>query len=330
MTTTTQTQLRRDTATNIAAATPAAGEPGYDTTNKRLVVGDGATTGGIPHVSYADQQLQKFVYPTVGGTGDAITLTNSPAISSYANGLRQVFKAGANNTTTVTVNVDGKGSQSVQKMLNGALANLTAGDLISGGIYELYYDGTQFQVHGLGKTTQSAGGLVYLGTLTASSSSSLDLTSLISSTYDDYLVILDDIRPGTSAVNLEIRTSTNNGTSFDNGASNYQYAYSLLDTSGSAPSITASSGATFIQAAGSIANGAASALSGKINLYSVNGTSNNKRMTFEFTYSQTSTFTYVAGNAQRISTSAINAIRLLMSSGNITSGTAKMYGIAKA
>ena len=41
--TTTQLQLRRDTATNIAGITPAQGEPLYDATNDRLVMGDGAT-----------------------------------------------------------------------------------------------------------------------------------------------------------------------------------------------------------------------------------------------------------------------------------------------
>jgi hypothetical protein len=45
--TTTQLQLRRDTAANIAAITPAQGEPIYDVTNATLRVGDGATPGGL-------------------------------------------------------------------------------------------------------------------------------------------------------------------------------------------------------------------------------------------------------------------------------------------
>lgn len=43
-----QVQTRRDTATNIAAATGAAGEVWVDTTNWRLVVNDGSTAGGWP------------------------------------------------------------------------------------------------------------------------------------------------------------------------------------------------------------------------------------------------------------------------------------------
>jgi hypothetical protein len=39
-------QIRRDTASNVRAATPAEGEPGYITDEKALVVGDESTTGG--------------------------------------------------------------------------------------------------------------------------------------------------------------------------------------------------------------------------------------------------------------------------------------------
>ena len=46
-----QVQIRRDTAGNLATSTPATGEVGYDTTNKRLVVGDGSTSGGIKHLN---------------------------------------------------------------------------------------------------------------------------------------------------------------------------------------------------------------------------------------------------------------------------------------
>jgi Major tropism determinant N-terminal domain len=43
-----QVKRRRDTAANIAAFTPAQGEIIVDTTNNRMIVGDGATAGGFP------------------------------------------------------------------------------------------------------------------------------------------------------------------------------------------------------------------------------------------------------------------------------------------
>jgi hypothetical protein len=44
---TTQRQLRRDTTANIAGITPAQGEPVFDVTRNALVLGDGATAGGL-------------------------------------------------------------------------------------------------------------------------------------------------------------------------------------------------------------------------------------------------------------------------------------------
>jgi hypothetical protein len=43
-----QVKRRRDTAANIAGFTPAQGEIVVDTTNNRMIVGDGATAGGFP------------------------------------------------------------------------------------------------------------------------------------------------------------------------------------------------------------------------------------------------------------------------------------------
>lgn len=54
MTTATQVQLRRGTAAQVAAFTGAAGEVTPDMTNKRLVLHDGTTLGGLPQASTAD------------------------------------------------------------------------------------------------------------------------------------------------------------------------------------------------------------------------------------------------------------------------------------
>ena len=146
-----QVQIRRDTATNLNAATPASGELGWDTTNKRLVGGDGSAAGGIKIPSAKDVQNQSFNYVAAGGTGDAITLTLSPAITAYAAGQRTAFKATATSTTAVTVNINGLGARNVKFMSGGSLASLdSTHTIISGGIYELYDDGTQVQIFGGG------------------------------------------------------------------------------------------------------------------------------------------------------------------------------------
>lgn len=78
---------------------------------------------------------------TVGGTADVITLTPSPVITAYVAGQTFRFLASGANTTTVTVNVSGLGAKAITK--NGAVA-LAAGDLPSGSMVQITYDGTRF------------------------------------------------------------------------------------------------------------------------------------------------------------------------------------------
>lgn len=51
-----QVQLRGDTAANVAAYTGPVKEVVVDTTNKRLVLQDGSTAGGIPHAKLSEVQ----------------------------------------------------------------------------------------------------------------------------------------------------------------------------------------------------------------------------------------------------------------------------------
>ena len=157
-----QVQIRRDTAGNLATSTPATGEAGYDTTNKRLLVGDGSTLGGIPHVNYLDHINNTFTQVSAGGTGNAITLTLTKAPTAYAQGMQVAFKATANNTGATTININGLGTKNLQKISSGALSALVSGDIVTGGMYIAVYDGTQFQLQTLtnaGITSVSQGNL---------------------------------------------------------------------------------------------------------------------------------------------------------------------------
>lgn len=80
---------------------------------------------------------------TVGGTVDAITLTPVPALPAYSAGQRFQFIAAGANTTAVTINISGLGAKALTKQ--GTIA-LTAGDIISGSLVQIRYDGTRFQI----------------------------------------------------------------------------------------------------------------------------------------------------------------------------------------
>lgn len=143
----TQVQIRRDSAANLASVTPVAGEAGYDTTNKNLIVGDGSRVGGIPHPSYAHIQKQRFTFATsVGGTANAITIDLAEDLDAYAQGVAIEFEAASTNTGLVTVDVSGLGVKTLKRLAGGSLTDLSAGQIVSGGIYRIVYDGTYFQL----------------------------------------------------------------------------------------------------------------------------------------------------------------------------------------
>ena len=147
----TERKLRRDAAADLVSVTPVEGEPGYDITNRRLIVGDGARAEGVPHATFLDVQNQAFTFATAGGTANALTLDLSDGTldynpSAYSTGQRFIFKAASNNTGAATLNVNSLGAKSLKK--NGGADDLEADDIVAGGIYAVDYDGTNFQVSG--------------------------------------------------------------------------------------------------------------------------------------------------------------------------------------
>lgn len=144
--TATQVQFRRGTQAQNDAVTFPEGEAVIDLTNDRWRIHDGVLQGGFHVPNHNDARNQTFNRGTVGGTGNAITITLYPVATGYAAGMTIKFIAAASNTGAVTINIDGLGTRNIQKISSGSLQNLVAGDLVSGGVYEITYDGAQFQL----------------------------------------------------------------------------------------------------------------------------------------------------------------------------------------
>ena len=87
-------------------------------------------------------------YGAAGGTGDALTLTPSTALTAYATGQRIAFSTTATNTGAATLNISGLGIKSIKSQSGAALI---AGDLTSGRVYTVTYDGTNFVLQELAK-----------------------------------------------------------------------------------------------------------------------------------------------------------------------------------
>ena len=79
------------------------------------------------------------------GTVNSYAAALNPAITSYAAGQSLIFKAANTNTGPSTLNVNGLGVKTIVKYVGGYLTNISAGDIASGQLIFVVYDGSYFQ-----------------------------------------------------------------------------------------------------------------------------------------------------------------------------------------
>lgn len=82
-------------------------------------------------------------YAEASGSVNAFEVTLDPAPAAYAAGMIVHFKANNNVTSTSTLNVNGLGAKPLQKEGN---TSLISGDIVSGQMVSVIYDGTNFQL----------------------------------------------------------------------------------------------------------------------------------------------------------------------------------------
>lgn len=164
-----------------------------------------------------------------------------------------------------------------------------------------------------------------LNTLTASGSASLDDTTSFTSAFRSYEIVLEDIVPATSG--LDLRIQVRSGGVFQTAsylAGNFQYngatpiTYSVNLTSGIPLTVGSNT-----------SNSVGYGISGTIRVYSPTLAASVKNWTGHVTH------TNAAGNAAVFSTlggfwkntAALDGFRLIMSSGALASGSMKVYGL---
>lgn len=173
----------------------------------------------------------------------------------------------------------------------------------------------------------NAGKWIKLATATASSSATVDFTGL-SSTYAAYKIVFSHIAPATDNVALWLRTSSNGGSSYDSGASDYRYVSPLIGSIGTYTS-NVSGGAAQIVVIDGMGNAANEVGSGEVTIYNPSAAKYGQ-LFFSITGTDTSSGTRVVfgGGGVRKSAADIDAIRLMYSSGDIASGIFDLYGLA--
>ena len=170
--TTITTTWANNTLNDIATAlTQSVSSDGQTTWTGDMVAGNNKITG-LADGSAADDsatigQVQGNTFAMLGAVSgaDTITATASPPITAYATGQTFRFVSAGANTGAVTLNINALGAKAVTKTGTTALA---AGDIPSGAVVEVVYDGTQFQMLGLASTgSPTFTGTVIVGTAAA-------------------------------------------------------------------------------------------------------------------------------------------------------------------
>ena len=175
--------------------------------------------------------------------------------------------------------------------------------------------------------------LVLLSTQTASNAASIDFTSshFDNSTYTSYVFKAFSISPATNGAFFMCRTSSDGGSSYDSGSSDYDWALFHIDTNGSANDIDiADDGIDMYRSAGNIgmSNVAAESGSGTIHVDGAGVADYTKVYGEVLAYDSASTASNCKATfgGHRNSAADVDGIQFLFSSGNLD-GTIKMYGM---
>ena len=182
----------------------------------------------------------------------------------------------------------------------------------------------------------SGGALTLLQTQTASSSSTIDFTSNIDSTYKEYIFKLVDIHLATDQANLTFQADTGTNTNYNQTVTSSYFRANHTEDDGTAnlsidTSRDQSQGTGFIEIISDLTDDNDSGSSGTINLFDPSSSVFVKHFICITNAHHHNPGTNVSRNmfigGYFNTTTALTRIRFKASSGNIDSGTFKMYGV---
>lgn len=308
-----------------------------DTTGQLILQTNGTTTA----VTIGTNQVVTLAQPlpvASGGTGSTATATAGGV--GYGTGTAQAFTAagtsgqalvsnGASAPTFGTLGVSGGGT---------GQTSLTANNVIlgnGGSAVQFVAPGTNGNVLTSNGTTWTSaaaatGALVFLSSVTASNSSTIDLETGISSTYKQYMIVVSGYIPATGGTNLFCRMRIS-GTYQTSG-----YQYFLFRPSSNSSTVTVSNGTSQSEIV-ILSNQNGSGQNTGVVIYANNPayTPSNPNSTSHMIYWKGASD---GGNIQMAhgsggfggATAAVTGYRFLSSSGNISAGTFSLYGIANS
>ena len=177
--------------------------------------------------------------------------------------------------------------------------------------------------------TVSGSGYDLLNTVTANNDANVTFNSTyITSNYKKYIVSVIDLVPSTDAQHLKFLASTDDFSS-DLGSYQRSISHENNQSTGNLDEVNASANMDPLQITGSGSCGSATGEGACFDFHLFNPSGSlYKNIAILGTFMDNATsMRMIIGSANITSTSAVNAIRFFMASGNIASGTFKLYGV---
>ena len=308
-----------------AAATTYAYQPWADTTNGVMKRRNAANSGWLVEGTLDETFVLSRASNTmldVSDIGKVIIATGT---------FTQTFDAAATLGDGWWINYrnDGTGIITLDPNSTEQIDGATTLKLYPGESCTIFCTGAVFKT--IGRST----GMVLIQQQTASSSATVDFTVGIDSGFDEYVLEFDGVVPATNVVSLQLQVTQDAGSNWKSGAGNYQWVRNGVYSGSASVTLQNSAADTSISVVdGVLDNTSTRPASGEIRFYAPSAgriTNFEARSTF---YSSNLGGTYLGqfnnSGAYVADTTAINGVRLKMSSGNISTGNFRLYGVRKA
>jgi hypothetical protein len=214
----------------------------------------------------------------------------------------------------------------------GAIARNIANNITTSGVFtpDALDSGS---VTGITALANVSDGITLISSQTASASASISFTTGIDATYKAYKFVFSNIHPSNDDVLLNVNFSTDSGSNY-NVTKTTTFFEVQHDEADTATSLQYNTGADLAQSTGdqrimfSLGTDNDQSCAGTLTLFNPSSTTYVKHFISTCTVyhnANSASQAYVAGYGN--TTSAVNATRFQMSSGNIDAGTIYLYGI---